>query len=96
MAKILTDVVQVKEYLNAQYDDSGIIETLIDVSEAYLFNATGIEYDNTNKLAVLYCKVLVSDLYDHRGLMDTNKTTVSDNVRFPLQSILLQLKLGGV
>ncbi|WP_242862324.1 head-tail connector protein [Clostridium botulinum] len=95
MAKILTNIEEVKDFINAQYEDDKLITMLIEVAEMYLYNATGIEYDSSNKAAVLYCEVLVSDLYDNRVLMDSNKTTVSDKVRFTLQSILLQLKLGG-
>ena len=80
-----------KSYLRVDYDDDDdIILSLIEASREYLKNATGKYYDNTNYLAVLYCKTLVYEWYKDRNLMESKKT--SDKVRFSLASILLQLK----
>lgn len=88
---------EAKQYLKVDYEDEDIlITTLIETAEQYLFNATGIKYDSSNKLAVLYCKALIYDWYKSRGLnQDSSKNmNILEKTRFTLQSILLQLKLG--
>ncbi len=69
------------------------IQDLVTAAEAYLRNATGKTYDNTNALAKLYCRVLVSEWYENRILMENAK--VSEKVCFTLQSIMFQLQYGG-
>ena len=66
------------------------IQNLIYGAELYLLNATGKTFDSTNPLSKLYCRVLIVDWYDNRGLME-NKN-VSEKVRFTLSSIMLQLQ----
>ncbi|WP_300924838.1 head-tail connector protein [uncultured Clostridium sp.] len=84
-----------KEFLKVDYDDEdSIIEDLIIAAEIYLKSATGKDFTNENKLAVLYCKVLINEWYNNRELI--YKKSESDKVRFTLQSILLQLKYSGV
>lgn len=88
---------ETKNFLQVDYeDDDVLISTLIETAEQYLFNATGIQYDSSNKLAVLYCKALIHDWYNTRGLaQDSSKNmNVLEKTRFTLQSILLQLQLG--
>lgn len=87
---------EIKNYLRVDYEDDDIfITTLIETAEEYLYNATGNRYSSTNKLAVLYCKTLVYEWYKDRNLMLTqSKKEVSEKIRYTLQSILLQLKLG--
>lgn len=82
-----------KAWLKVDYEeDDEEIQLLIDSAEAYLTNATGKTFDNTNALARLYCRVLISDWYDNRALMVDSKT--SDKIRFTLQSIMMQLQYG--
>lgn len=82
---------EAKDFLKVDYGDEDIfIQDLINASEQYLKNATGKTFDSSNKLAKLYCKVLVNEWFKDRGLMQDAKT--SDKVRFTLQSILMQLK----
>lgn len=83
-----------KEFLKVDFpDDDNTIASLIEAVEKSLYNATGVEFDSSNPLAVLYCKVLVKDWYDNRELMVDEKT--SNKVRYTVQSILLQLKCEG-
>jgi len=85
---------EAKAWLKVDYvEEDSDIQLLIDSSEAYLKNATGKEFNNTNPLAKLYCRVLISDWYENRGLMVDSKT--SDKVRFTLQSIMLQLQYSS-
>lgn len=82
---------EAKEFLRIDDDsEDSLIESLISGAELYLFNATGKSFDNTNPLAKLYCRVLITDWFENRGLMADNKT--SDKVRFTLSSIMLQLQ----
>ncbi|AJA42862.1 phage gp6-like head-tail connector protein [Clostridium tetani] len=87
---------ETKEFLKVDYsDEDNYIQDLINASELYLKNSTGKSYDNTNPLAKLFCKVLVSDWYDNRGFMEENKVTTK--VRYTIQSIIVQLSYcGGV
>lgn len=82
---------EAKSFLRIDTDDENAdIQDLIDGAELYLSNATGKVFDNTNPLAKLYCRVLITDWYDNRGLMQDKN--VSDKVRFSLDSIMLQLQ----
>lgn len=86
---------ETKAFLKVDFDDEDIlIGSLISASELYLKNATGKDFDNTNPLAVLYCKVLVYEWYKDKSLMAESK--VSEKVKFTLQSILLQLQYSEV
>lgn len=82
---------EAKLFLKVDYEEEDSeITMLIEASELYLQNATGKEFTSDNKLAVLYCKVLISDWFNNRELMANGK--VSEKVRFTLQSILVQLQ----
>ncbi len=86
---ITTD--EAKEFLRVDDDsEDNLINDLITGAETYLYNATGKTFDNTNALAKLYCRVLITDWYDNRGLMQDKN--ISDKVRFSLDSIMLQLQ----
>lgn len=81
---------EVKEYLKIDYDDEdNLLLELISTAENYLYNATGTHFDSSNRLAKLYCRVLVNEWYKDRGLTGNSK------VRYTLQSILTQLKYDG-
>ena len=85
---------EAKAWLKVDYsDEDSEIQLLIDSAEAYLVNATGKTFDSTNALAKLYCRVLISDWYENRGLMVDSKT--SDKIRFTLQSIMMQLQYSS-
>lgn len=84
---------EAKEWLriDGDYDDM-VIEMLIESAEQYLKNATGKEFDSSNRLAKLFCLVLIVDWYENRHLMG-QKT--SEQVRYTIQSMLAQLKYAG-
>jgi len=71
-----------------QEDEDELIQMLILSAENYLKNATGIDYDSENKLAKLFCLILITDWYENRELIGHK---VSDKVRFTVQSMLAQL-----
>ena len=89
---------EVKEYLKIDYDDEdNLLLELIEVAEEYLYAATGTKFDSANKRAKLYCRALVNEWYKDRALTEnsTKSLTVTQKVRFTLQSILTQLKYEG-
>ena len=88
---MIIDLEEAKAWLKLDNSEEDLdIQLLIDSAELYLKNSTGKIFDNTNALARLYCRVLISDWFENRGLMVDNKT--SDKVRFTLQSIMMQLQ----
>jgi uncharacterized phage protein (predicted DNA packaging) len=89
---------EVKSFLRIDYnDEDSLLQIYIDGAEAYLYNATGIIFDNTNNLAKLYCFCLISDWYENRNFAtDIKNGNVNEKVRYTLQSILLQLQLSEV
>lgn len=90
---MIVNLDEAKAWLKVDYTDEDCeIQMLIEGAEVYLFNATGKSFDNTNTLAKLYCRVIISDWYENRGLMQDSK--ISEKVRFSLQSIMLQLQYG--
>jgi uncharacterized phage protein (predicted DNA packaging) len=83
---------EAKSWLRIDFsEDDALLSSLISASETYLKNATGIEYDNSNYLAKLFCMVLISDWYENRELVGR----ASDQVRPIINSILMQLTYGG-
>lgn len=92
---MILSVGEVKNYLRVDYDEDDIlIQDLIESAEDYLCNATGKKFTEKNKLAKRYCLALVYDWYKDKGMniRATKNTTVSEKVKYTLQSILLQLK----
>ncbi len=81
---------ETKGYLRVDNtEDDVLITSLIDASKAYLVNATGNAFDDTNNLARLFCLTLITDWYENREL---DAGQVSSNVRPIIASILAQLK----
>jgi uncharacterized phage protein (predicted DNA packaging) len=79
---------EVKNWLRVDFtDDDALLSTLISAAEEYLKNATGIEYNDQNHLAKLFCMTLIADWYENRELVGR----ASDQVRPIIQSILTQL-----
>lgn len=88
---MIVNLDEVKSWIRVDSEcENSDIQSLINGAELYLKNATGKTFDSTNALAKLYCRVLITDWYENRGLMIDNKT--SDKVRFTLQSIMMQLQ----
>jgi uncharacterized phage protein (predicted DNA packaging) len=68
-------------------EEDTIIQILIDSAEEYLYNSTGNVFDDTNRLAKLFCFVLVTDWYENRDMIGK----VSDKIRLSVESMLSQL-----
>ncbi|UYL93967.1 head-tail connector protein [Geobacillus phage vB_GthS_PK3.5] len=79
---------EAKNWLRVDFsDDDALITTLINAAEEYLKNATGVEFNENNHLAKLFCMTLISDWYENREMI--GKAT--DQTRPIIQSILTQL-----
>lgn len=79
---------EVKNWLRIDFsEDDALLTTLISAAEEYLKNATGVEFDENNHLAKLFCMTLISDWYENREMI--GKAT--DQTRPIIQSILTQL-----
>ncbi|UYL94043.1 head-tail connector protein [Geobacillus phage vB_GthS_PK3.6] len=79
---------EAKNWLRVDFsDDDALITTLINAAEEYLENATGVEFNENNHLAKLFCMTLISDWYENREMI--GKAT--DQTRPIIQSILTQL-----
>lgn len=72
-------------------DEDVLISTFKAAAEAYLLNA-GIKEDYTNKLYKLAVMLLVSHSYETR--LPVLIGSISKNVEYSLQGIILQLQLS--
>jgi len=96
---------EVKNYLRVDLDDDDtLIQSFITAAEAYLKNATGKEYPETdsggNKMAYelekVYLNLLIAYWYENRSAAPRNKSlngAVPDEFTFATRSLLLQLQL---
>lgn len=83
---------EAKNWLRIDFiEDDALLTMLISAAEAYLKNATGVEYDENNHLAKLFCMTLISDWYENREMIGK----ASDQIRPIINSILMQLTYGG-
>lgn len=85
----ITDVL---DYLGIDYEDDAVIHNVrrcIATADAYLKGAIGINYPVEDPRAKELALILISDLYDKRGTMET----VSGNTRRLVDDLSLQLKL---
>jgi uncharacterized phage protein (predicted DNA packaging) len=86
---MIVTLTEVKEYLKVDTDiDDALIAIQIEVAEEYLKNATGKEFTSENKLAKLYCFMLIENMYENRTLV------VSGNEKLSItaQAVMLQLQ----
>ena len=90
MINLIVTLDQAKRWLRLEpdfVDEDELIEDLVNAAEIYLLNATGNQFDGTNPLAKLFCRVLVADWYENRDMIGRT----SDKVRLTVDSILAQL-----
>jgi uncharacterized phage protein (predicted DNA packaging) len=86
---MIVTLAEVKEYLKVDTDiDDALIAIQIEVAEEYLKNATGKEFTDDNKLAKLYCFMLVENMYELRSLMVMGNEKIS----ITAQAVMLQLQ----
>lgn len=82
---------EVKDYLGIDYTDEAVdrnLERLIKTADAYLKSAIG-NYPADDPKAKELSLIVVSDLYDNRGLNEK----VSPTIRKLVQDFILQLQI---
>lgn len=91
MAALTRD--DVKKYLRVDFnDDDTLIDRLMIAADEFLKGSIGATYDNTGERAKTLSLIVISDLYDNRGLHD-DSAKVSNNVRRLVEDFSLQLRL---
>ena len=79
-------------YLGIDYADDMVINNIsrvISTADAYLKGSIGEDYPTEDPRSKELALIIISDLYDNRGLT----TTVSGNVRKLVDDLSLQLRL---
>ncbi|MCD3351267.1 phage gp6-like head-tail connector protein [Clostridium botulinum D/C] len=99
---MLVTVEEVKQYLKLDdyEEEDTLIKLLIENAEIYIEDAVcdiNKMSEKSKKKAKLLALVLVSDLYENRSLNinATKNVSVSEKIRYTVQSMILQLKMRG-
>lgn len=80
----------VKNYLHIDFDDDDKLLThLIGVAHEYICSAVNVKYNPDSERAQMLSLIVISDLYDNRGISDK----ASGNVRKLVNDFALQLKI---
>ena len=90
----VVSVDEVLAYLGIDYADHMVnknIERAIKTADAYLKGSIGDDYPIEDPKAKELALIIISDLYDNRGL--TTGANVSNNVRRLVDDLSLQLRL---
>jgi hypothetical protein len=88
----VVSVDEVKDYLGIDYADEVVernINRAIKTADAYLKGSIGENYPTDDPRAKELALIIISDLYDNRGL----NSTVSGNTRRLVDDLSLQLRL---
>ena len=89
---MVVTVEDVKDYLGIDYADDMVnanITRAINTADAYLKGSIGNDYPTEDPRAKELALIIVSDLYDNRGL----QSTLSGNIRRLVEDLSLQLRL---
>ena len=88
----VVSVEEVLAYLGIDYSDEMVeknIERAIKTADAYLKGSIGANYPVDDPRAKELALIIISDLYDNRGL----QSTISGNTRKLVDDLSLQLRL---
>ena len=88
----VVSVEEVLAYLGIDYSDDMVntnIERTIKTADAFLKGSIGVDYPVTDPRSKELALIIISDLYDNRGL----SSTVSGNTRRLVEDLSLQLRL---
>ena len=88
----VVSVDEVKDYLGIDYADEMVernINRLILSADSYLKGSIGKDYPTDDPRAKELALIIISDLYDNRGL----QSTISGNTRRLVDDLSLQLRL---
>lgn len=89
---MVVTIEEVKAYLGIDYADDMVnanIERAINTANAYLKGSIGNDYPTDDPRAKELALIIISDLYDYRGL----QSTISGNTRRLVDDLSLQLRL---
>lgn len=89
---MVVTIEEVKAYLGIDYADDMVnanIERAINTTNAYLKGSIGNDYPTDDPRAKELALIIISDLYDNRGL----QSTISGNTRRLVDDLSLQLRL---
>lgn len=89
---MVVTIEEVKAYLGIDYTDDMVnanIERAINTANAYLKGSIGNDYPTDDPRAKELALIIISDLYDNRGL----QSTISGNTRRLVDDLSLQLRL---
>lgn len=90
--KILVTVAEALAYLGIDYADDVVtanVERTIKTANAYLKGSIGEDYPVEDPRAKELALIIISDLYDNRGI----QSTISGNTRKLVDDLSLQLRL---
>ena len=90
--KTVVSVEEVLAYLGIDYSDEMVeknIERAIKTADAYLKGSIGTNYPVDDPRSKELALIIISDLYDNRGL----QSTISGNTRKLVDDLSLQLRL---
>lgn len=88
----VVSVDEVLDYLGIDFADDMVtnnINRLIKTADAYLKGAIGDEYNADDPKAKELALIIISDLYDNRGI----QSTITGNTRRLVDDLSLQLRL---
>lgn len=89
---MVVTIEEVKAYLGIDHADDMVnanIERAINTANAYLKGSIGNDYPTDDPRAKELALIIISDLYDNRGL----QSTISGNTRRLVDDLSLQLRL---
>jgi len=88
MAALTLD--EVKNFLHVDFtEDDNLITGLMSAADSYLKGSIGQTYPNTDERAKTLSLLIISDLYDNRGMNDK----VGGTVRKLVDDFAMQLRL---
>ena len=90
MADLLT-AKEVKSYLGIDYEDTAVsaqLERMINTADQDLCGPVGDNYPRDDSRAKEAALIIISDLYENRGLQ-----TLSGNTRRLVEDMILQIRL---
>ena len=88
----VVNVDEVLAYLGIDYSDDMVnmnIERCIKTADAYLKGSIGVNYPTEDPRSKELALIIISDLYDNRGV----QSTISGNTRKLVDDLSLQLRL---
>jgi uncharacterized phage protein (predicted DNA packaging) len=88
---MIVNLEEAKQHLRVEFDDDdSYIEMLISAAEEVIYNSTGKRFTEKTKLAKIAVLLLISELYENRGLVVGK---VNEKFSDVVNMILIQLSV---